>query len=523
MTDSADRLRYAHTVPSARLKAVVSGTIAGRSPNVLTAYWRLQNGSAFDWFAVWLLQNIRYLPVYAIPLLTAYLIDRIDPAQPAKVFDPLPWVLAATAGMCIANVISTTWAKLIMSRINRTLTASLRRSLLRRMNRLAFSYHDRAQQGALQNKFTLDMSRLEGFQGFLGEQILMSGTVIAVMLCIVAYTNPLLLVVIGLCVPLNLFVARTLWGRIKQSNERFRVAETAFMANLNETLTGLRISRAHATEDFSEERLSLSADQVAKEGMRLDVVNNLFASSSWAVSSFLNMAVLGIGVWLAVTTPHTVTVAGFEYTIKPITIGELTVLMSYYGIVAGSVGGILGGLPSVAAAGDAIASLSQLYDEESEERNTGKRTFADMRGEIELRNVGFRYQNAETKSLDRLDLHVPAGTSMALVGPSGGGKSTLASLILGFYDPQDGQVLIDGQDLVSVDRRSLRRFVGVVSQDVVLFQDTIMGNISWGDREPDPVRVREAARQANALEFIERFPEGLNHVLGDRGICLSGG
>jgi len=523
MPDMMDLARYAPPVPSARIHSVTKLTAAGKPPPTVLAYWRLQNGSAWSWVAIWALQNLRYLPVYAIPLITGWLIDHIDVANPARVLEPLPMALAATMAMCAGNVAATTGARVMLSRINRTLAAGLRRSLIRRINRLAFAYHDRAQQGALQNKFTLDMGRLEGFQSFIADSILMYGTATVVTLVIVACYNPLLLMVIALTVPLNLLVARTLWKRIKESNEQFRKAESAFMANLNETLTGLRISRAHATEDFSEERLSFAAGTVAKDGMRLDFVNSLFSSSSWAISTFLNMFVLGLGVWLTVSGDHQFTWWGHSWTIAHISIGELTILMTYYGIIAGAIGNIIGGLPSMAAADDAIQSLAQLFVEEDEEKNAGKVTVERIRGDVQLAAVRFRYPMAEHHSLDGLELTIPAGRSLALVGPSGSGKSTIASLVLGFYEPESGAVLIDGQDLRTLDRRSLRRHVGVVSQDVVLFQDTILGNIAWGDRIPDRTRAITAAKRANAYEFIERFPGGIDHLLGDRGSGLSGG
>ena len=520
MTDLA---RYAPPVPSARIQSITKPTAAGKPPSTVLAYCRLQNGTVASWIAIWAMQNLRYLPVYAIPLITGWLIDHIDPANPQRALGPLPLALAATMAMCAGNVAATTGARMILSRINRTLSAGLRSSLIRRINRLTFAFHDRAQQGALQNKFTLDMGRLEGFQTFIAESILMYGTVTIVTMIIVALYNPLLLTVIALTVPFNLLIARALWKRIKASNEQYRKAESAFMANLNETLTGLRISRAHATEEFSEHRLSLAAGTVAKEGMRLDFVNTLFGSSSWAISTFLNMFVLGLGVWLAVSGDHQLVFLGHSWHITHITIGELTILMTYYGIIAGAVGNILGGLPSMAAADDAIKSLSHLYAEEDEENNTGKISVPHVRGDVPLSQVRFLSPTADRHSLDGLDLTLPAGTSLALVGPSGSGKSTIASLILGFYEPESGAILIDGKDLRTLDRRSLRRHVGVVSQDVVLFQDTLLGNIAWGDRTPDRARAITAAKRANAFEFIERFPGGIDHVLGDRGGGLSGG
>lgn len=203
ISDMMDLERYAPPVPSARIQSVTKPTAAGKPPSTVLAYWRLQNGSARSWVAVGALQNLRYMPEYAIPLITGWLIDHINPADSSRVLDPLPLALAATMAMCAGNVVSTTAARVILSRINRTLAAGLRRSLIRRINRLAFAFHDRAQQGALQNKFTLDMGRLEGFQNFISESILMYGTTTVVMLVIIAWYNSLLLAVIALTLPLN--------------------------------------------------------------------------------------------------------------------------------------------------------------------------------------------------------------------------------------------------------------------------------------------------------------------------------
>ena len=229
----------------------------------------------------------------------------------------------------------------------------------------------------------------------------------------------------------------------------------------------------------------------------------------WAVSSLLNMLVIGIGAWLCVR--------------DQIGYGALFVFVSYYGIISGAVSAIISGLPNVAGASDALQSLSELYESESEEMNEGKPVLAQVNGEVRLTNVHFRYAGSQRHSLSGVDLHIPVGTSLALVGPSGSGKSTIASLILGFYVPEQGSVSIDDHDLRSVDRRSVRRHVGVVSQDVVLFHDTVAGNIGWGDPNPDGERVQTAAQRANADAFISELPNGYATILGDRGMGLSGG
>lgn len=511
-------------VPAQRLRDAIEPE-NGRQAGPLATWWRLQSGTTGQWLAVFVLLNLRHLPVYALPLLTGMLIDRIDPANPGKVLTVLPWALAAAFAMCLGNVITTTISNVIRQRISRTLTAGLRRALAHRLNRLAFAYHDQARSGEVQNKFLLDMQRLEAVQMFFTESLMLYGTSILVMLVIVAAKMPLFLIVIAAVVPLNLLVARSLRGPLHRTQSAYRIAESDFISQLNETISGVRLNRAHATEDLAEERLGHAAGRVATHGLRLDLVSSLFSSISWATSSFLHLVVVGLGVWLAVSGPAHAQFLGLAIDIPRLSVGDLTILVSYYAIVSGSMSHILGSIPSLTAARDAITSLADLYDEDQEEESDdGKRHLPKLAGEVELRNVGFAYgAGGGTRSLDGLDLRIPAGTSLALVGPSGSGKTTIASLILGFYQPQEGAVLIDAQDLRQLDRRSVRRQIGVVSQEVVLFRASILDNIAWGERLPDPARAREAARRANALEFIEALPGGFEHDLGDRGIGLSGG
>jgi len=510
-------------LPDERISEVIGPAAAGKPGSTLLTYLRLQGGGWWKWIAIWALQNIRYLPVYVMPLLIGHLIDRIDSQAPGKALGELPWVLGITVAMCLATIASDTLARVLLSRIGHHLTAGLRAALIQRINRLEFSFHDRSQFGALQNKFTLDVGRLAGLQSYISESLLMYGTVVVVMLAIIATSNVLMLTVLMLVVPINVLLVRLCWNRIQSKNEDYAKAETGYMASLNEALNGLRVNRAHANEEFVESRLSKAADSVASKAIKLDYMNNLFGSASAGVATVLSLVVLALGIWLAVGGERSIQVMSYDFTVSPITVGELTVLMSYYGILSGAMGSIIGGLPAVAAAKDGIRSLSQLFKDEDVESPRDRREIPTLRGDVRFESVFFTYANADHPCLIGLEMNIPAGTSLALVGQSGSGKSTVASLILGFYQPQSGRVLIDDKDLGLIDRRSLRRHVGVVGQEVVLFQDSILANIAWGDQHPDFARVQNAAQRANAMEFIERLPGGLGHVLGDRGAGLSGG
>ena len=515
MTTSTTTEELVPHIETVVMQETVGPAVAGKL-STLMVYLRLQTGRTWEWVAIWLLQNVRYCPVYILPFITGFLIDQIDLRNPGNVLRHVPWIMGVTISLCILTVVANSVARAMLSRLGRSLTAGLRAALFRRVNQLEFTFHDREQLGALQNKFTLDTGRLEGYQTFFSESLLMYGTVVIVMLVIIALTNPVLLVVLLVAVPINLLLVRLFWDRIRSLNEAYCHAETSFMSNLTEVLQGLRLIRAHNNEAFAEKRLNEHAADVAQKAIRLDLMSNLFGSGGWAVSTLLNMTVVMLGVWLAVG-------GGAAYGLKAITLGEFTILMSYYGIIAGAMASIVGGLPAIAAAHDAIRSLSHLFNEVDMEPNENKRQVQAVHGDVAFEEVRFSYPQTDHVCLDGIDLRVAAGTTVALVGSSGSGKSTIASLLLGFYKPQQGRILVDGQDIEEIDKRSLRHHIGVVSQEVVLFKDSILDNIAWGDARPDRARAVDAARRANALDFIGKLPGGIDHILYDRGGGLSGG
>ena len=511
MAEHRSPLRKAASIEqvSERLASITS-VAAGQRRNPLAAYLHLVQNKGFLVPVVWALLNLRNSPVWIFPLLIGHVFDLLSkPDMRERVLGDLWWVMTVSFLLCVMNVITTVGERRLRSIQGRALAAALRRSLVRRLHKLTFAFHDRSQAGILQNKFLLDIGRLEAMQNYLAECILMQGTTIIITLVIVSLYNPWFLLVLGLIVPANLITAHLLWPPMRRRSEEFRIAESGFVSSLNEALHGVRVTRAHAVEDYAERRLESAARKVATTGVRVDVTHAFFGSTGWAVGSLLNMAVIGVGAWLCVR--------------DEISYGALFIFWSYYGIISGAVSGIIYGMPTIAGASDALQSLSELYESESEERNDGKPALASVQGDVRLDNVHFRYASSQRHSLGGVDLHIPVGTSLALVGPSGSGKSTIASLILGFYDPEQGVVSIDGHDLRTVDRRTVRRHVGVVSQDVVLFHDSVAGNIAWGDATPDPKRVEEAATRANADAFIRELPNGYETVLGDRGMGLSGG
>jgi ATP-binding cassette subfamily B protein len=493
-------------IPTARLLALVPQAQQQRS--TLGSYFALMGNKRRILPLVALLINLRHAPAYLQPMLYGYLVNLLV-HHPGAVMAKLPWVLSAAIGLGLVNISTTLPQRLLLARHRRSLTASLRRALMHRIHRLTFAFHDRSQVGELTNKFVGDMGKLEALQSYIFETLLLQSFAVSAMIVILAYKNWHLLLLMLIAVPVNLGIYRLFWKPIRAQNEVLRKAESGFSAFLFEALSGVRVTRSHAVEDHAEDRLGGHASNVAAKGYRLDKLHAFFGSVAWASTQMLNMAVLTASVLYCV---H-----GW------IQVGDLLVIMAFYQMISQGIDAFLNGMPAIAAAHDAMTSLAELFAREDHEDDQGKPAIAALRGEISLRDVSFRYPNSQVHSLNGISLEIPAGSSVALVGPSGSGKSTTASLILGFYQPTSGTVAIDGHDLQQVDRRSIRRQVGVVSQDVMLFHDSILGNIAWGDPQPDAQRAEVAARQANAHEFIAALEKGYAHVLGDRGAGLSGG
>jgi ATP-binding cassette subfamily B protein len=292
---------------------------------------------------------------------------------------------------------------------------------------------------------------------------------------------------------------RTLLDRWAQIYSRF-----------NEVLSGILIVRSFAMEDAEKTRFLRDVGEANKVVVRGVAADAGYASASNLVIAFARIAGVGLGGYLVL---H-----------GQITIGTVVAFLGYIGGLFGPVQGLSSVYSSIRKASVSLEEIFKILNiHEHLGDSPDAKDIENVRGDVCFENVCFRYEQSGRPLLDGITLDVKAGESVAIVGPSGSGKTTLMALLMRFYDPVQGRILLDGQDLRTLKQSAIRRNIGVVLQDPLLFNDTICANIAYGRPDASSADIEAAAKAAFAHEFIMRLPEGYNTIVGERGGRLSGG
>ena len=275
----------------------------------------------------------------------------------------------------------------------------------------------------------------------------------------------------------------------------------------NEIIKGHRVIRTFNAEDYVSTRLSEASEKNRKQNMKMVLTR----SASTPIIQLIVSTAIAILVWFAMSP-------GFFATNTP---GDFVAFLSAAGLLAKPIRQLTQINAVIQRGLSAAASIFELLDEDME-RDTGTAQLLRAEGRIVFKDVSFAYQDG-TQTLDGINFTAEPGQTIALVGKSGSGKSSLVSLITRFYDFQQGEITLDGVPLKDLKLESLRENISLVSQQVVLFNGTIEENISYGDDVVDHEKVRKAASDAHAMEFIDELSEGMDTQVGDDAVLLSGG
>ena len=323
------------------------------------------------------------------------------------------------------------------------------------------------------------------------------------------YLDAQLTMVALLTTPVVIFVVKYFSKRLRRMSLGLQQSMGDLTHVIEEAIDGQKVVRSFGAEDYERKRFF----GVINAARRYQVKFIMASAANAPVAQLVTSIALAVIVWLAAnrSAAGEISVGGFVSFFS-----AMAMLFSPLKRLTGVNGNLQKGIA-------AAASVFDLIDEVSE-TDEGTRTLGRARGDLVFRDVGFSYHLQEREAVRDINLSVEAGQTVALVGPSGSGKTTIANLIPRFYEPDRGTITLDGVDIRELTLASLRANVALVSQDIVLFNDTIEGNIAYGPlAERSPEQVRAAAEAAHATEFVDALPDGMRTRIGNRGVRLSGG
>lgn len=397
----------------------------------------------------------------------------------------------------------------LTTRAGYELAASLRQELFSHIQRLSLAFHTRARAGELLLKVSSDTSALREAFSDWGARSAYQFLMVGGMLVVMTFVNWRLSLVVLASLPVLGVVLTRLNGRMRASVGRQRKQEGRIAARMSEVFGSIALVQAFARHELEDHRFREENAKNLTEGIRT-------ARTSAAVTRVVELVCAG-------STAVTVIIGSWQALKGYMTPGDLLVFVSYLRTLYKPVrdlGKVSIKMSRAAVSADRIEEVLALEPGIRDPLNPVIAT--SLRGEIVFKNVSFAYETGR-RVLDDVSFHIRPGQRVVLAGASGAGKSSLIGLIVRLHEPQSGTILIDGIDVTHYQRDSLRREIGLVLQDTALFEGTIRDNISYGKPDASDVEIHEAARQANAHEFIMKLPEGYHTNAGERGCMLSGG
>ena len=442
----------------------------------------------------------------AFPLIIVRLLDSVTKV---KSFAPLNNLALLLGGIFLLQAAFAFFQSYLLAYIGEHIVYDLRTSLYGHLQRLSLDFYTNRRVGDIVSRLSSDVTQMRtvltsNFTTFLSQIVSLVGSVV-----IVLTLNAHLTLFILALIPALLLVAFLFGSRIQKGSTRVQdqLADSTVVAE--EGLQSIRVVKSFGREGYETQRYDSAMEKTFRASLQMAVYNSGFGS----VMMFLGFSSIAAVMWYG----------GREVIAGRMTLAMITGFLMYFISIAASLGGLAGMYGQLRAALGGVQRVFEILDTKPSVQDAPNAiSLPASKGRISLQDVSFSYEN-NVPVIQGVSLDIQPGEILALVGPSGAGKSTIFNLIPRFYDPTDGLIQIDGHDLRSVRQDSLRDQMAIVPQETILFGGTIRENILYGRLEANEAEMVEAAKAANAHDFIMEFPNQYETVVGERGTKLSGG
>lgn len=385
----------------------------------------------------------------------------------------------------------------------------MREDMFAHLMSVPFSYFDKTKVGQLMSRITTDLFDVVEFAHHCPEEFFIAGIKVTASFIILAGINPLLTISTFIAIPLIFYGTLYFRRQMRAVFKERRVIAGEVNAQTETSLLGIRVVKSFSNEKTEQDKFNKRSTEFAevqkqsyKYMARLNCVVRMFDGLMYVV-----MILLG----------------GYFLITGKITAADMTAYLLYIGMLIAAIKRIVEFTEQFEKGMTGIERFAEVLEVPSETGYTAGKTLEKVNGDIEFDNVTFSYEEEKGNVLANLSLKVSRGENIAIVGPSGGGKTTMCSLISKFYELKSGKITLDGTDINEIELRSLRDAIGVVQQEVYLFSGTVIENILYGSPTATRQQAIEAAKRAGAHEFIESLPQGYDTYIGERGVMLSGG
>jgi ATP-binding cassette, subfamily B, bacterial len=419
------------------------------------------------------------------------------------------WIASAIFLLGLAHKAAQMLSQFLLIRAGLRLVRNLRCHVSEHLHRLSLRYHDRAKVGDLIYRAAYDSFAAQSLLSAVVAPVVTGAVILCGILAIMIRLDATLTAIALTVAPLLALAIRAFGRGIERRSRRYHEQESALVSTLQETLSSIRFVQAYTRERATARRVADRADRSVAANERLSLAQLAFSAC--------------VGLTMAAGTAAAVYVGARRVLEGRLLPGDVLVFLAYLGMLYTPVNAFAQSSGVLRSARTQLERVLEILATPPEVADRpGAIEPPLVRGRVEFRGVYFAYEPGRA-ILRGLDLDVPPGTVVAVVGRTGAGKSTLAGLLLRLYDPEAGSIRLDGRDLRDLRLDWLRRQVALVLQDAVLLSATVAENIGYGRPEATRAEIEEAARRAQADEFIRGLPEGYDTTLGERGVNLSGG